>query len=176
MHILFNLLIIVLCLFIFYQDLKYRAVIWVSFLLLFIVLFSHSLIKIRISEIVFDRILINLFILLIVSSGIVLYFSLKGDKIKNIMSKKIGLGDVFFLLAITTYFTPFTYCFFIIFGSFISIISKIIYDFIMKEKSLNIPFAGNLALILAIFVLLNDFKIIPDIFENINPILILWNY
>ncbi|MCX6232980.1 MAG: hypothetical protein NTZ33_15730 [Bacteroidetes bacterium] len=162
MNIIFLTLILLNCFIIFYQDYKSRAVMWIFFPTLFLLLFIKSFLKYDIHEILFNKLLLNLLILIIISCSVIIYFSFKGKKIKSIINEMIGWGDIFFLFAITPIFNPIVYSYFIIIGALISIIGKLIFDYINKSKSLNIPFAGNLALILSIILILIDLKIFTD--------------
>ena len=83
----------------------------------------------------------------------------------------MGWGDLLFFLAITPFFSPVFFCLFIVFGSTISIIIKIVYDFTHKEKAPNIPLAGNLALLLSILILMIEIKIIPELTDNLYTLL-----
>jgi len=175
MQIIISILILTLCILIFIQDLKTRVVIWVFFPILFVLLLGLSLMQFSVKDVFINKILFNTLLLIITASGMVLYFSLKGKSFKTVKSEMIGLGDVLFLLAITPFFDPFSFCFFIVFGSLISIIGNLVFDYFNKEKSPNIPFAGNLALILSIMIFLIEFNFLPDINNNIYPFFEPWN-
>lgn len=163
MQIFLNILIFTVCIMIFYQDFKDREVSWILFPLLFILVLSHTYIKHQSINFMKYNILINLLILIITGSCIVFYFSVKGKKINQIYNEMIGLGDILLLLAITPFFNPNFYCFFIVSGSIISLIGKIIFNFIKNEKSIHIPLAGNLAFLFSIILLITECQIIPDI-------------
>lgn len=163
MQIILNILIHIVCISIFWQDFRDRAVSWIFFPILLMLIFGQSLSNHQDVKSLIIKALINLLILIFISSGIVFYFSLKGKKLDQILNKMIGLGDILLLIAITPFFNPFFYCLFIISGSIISLIGNIIFDKLKKEETINIPLAGNLALIFSILLLLISFKILPDI-------------
>ena len=167
MLIIIKVFIFIICILIFYQDLRYRSVTWILFPLLCILLFCHSLLLFSFKDIFFDRILINILISAFTALGIISYFFLKRKKYKITLSEMIGWGDLLFFLAITPFFSPLSYCIFIILGSTISIVVKIIYDYISNEKSLNIPLAGNLALLLSILIFMIEMKILPELTDNL---------
>lgn len=163
MQIILNILIHIVCISIFWQDFRDRAVSWILFPILFILVIGQLLLNNQDINILIFKVMINLLILIFLASGIVFYFSLKGKKLNQILNKMIGLGDILLLLAITPFFNPFYYCLFIISGSIISLIGNIIFDKLKKEESINVPLAGNLALIFSILLVLITCKIIPDI-------------
>lgn len=133
-------------LYLFYQDLRYRAVYWFVFPILFVLLSWYVL-----QLTAFDEVLINaafnlgffLMQLLLLS----LYFSLKHKSLVNITRQFLGWGDVLFLVCITVCLSPGNYMVFYI-GSLILIaIPALIVNKSTSQQ--KIPLAGLQALLFA---------------------------
>lgn len=160
-------IVIMLCLaFICYQDLVYRAVYWVCFPILSIIMF---MLKFNLSGwqeglshagygLAF--LLIQLFILWI-------YFSVKNRKAINLTDEYLGWGDVLFLITIAFYLSPVNYIIFYVVSLIIVLLHTIIGATLSsKERNPHIPLAGLQAALLALVMLVDfistKFKLYDD--------------
>lgn len=142
-------LILLLC-FVFYQDLKYRAVYWFLFPLLLVM--SYFYLKNEINQ---QSWLLNTAFVLIQLLGIWGYFSLKAKKPINFVNSHLGLGDILFFGVLILWFTPINFILFFTGSLVITLISLLLF----KRNSLTVykvPLAGIHALLLAIIVSLKE--------------------
>lgn len=160
---IFSLLVL---LFIFYQDQRYRAVYWICFPLLGLLLlllkggstgFQAGLIEAGYGLAFF---LIQLLLLTV-------YFSIKHQRLINITHRYLGLGDILLLLVIPFYLSPGNYVLFYL----ASLIIVLVYALCTRnsndeEKSRHIPLAGLQALFLSILMVIGflypDFTLYSD--------------
>lgn len=138
--------------FIFYQDMQYRAVYWICFPVLAILLFGLKYSLTGFLNGLTDAgysllfLLIQLFFLWI-------YFSIKNRGAINITNDYLGWGDILFLIVITFYFSPGNYVLFYI-GSLILVLIYVVLTRGSEEKknSKHIPLAGLQAILLALLM------------------------
>ncbi len=90
-----------------------------------------------------------------------IYLSLKQKRFLNPLKNHIGLGDVFFFLAITPLFNLHNYMLFFITGMLLSLIVSGLFT----KKNRMIPLAGILALYLTILKI-GSFFLEKDIFKD----------
>jgi len=84
-----------------------------------------------------------------------LYFALK-DKIRSALTKKIGLGDLFFIIAICFLIPPLTFIVFYILSLILSLLLYGLTYFIFKQAIFTgkaIPLAGLQSFFLFIFII-----------------------
>ena len=141
-------IIVSLLLFLFYQDMRYRAIYWVCFplLLVLIIILQHTDINTLLLQggINTGFLLLQLFILS-------LYFSLKQRRLVNITRQHLGWGDVLFLMMIAFYFSPLNYLVFYI--SSLLMVLIVILLIRLRTSELKIPLAGMQAFIFSAFLL-----------------------
>lgn len=131
----------------FYQDMRYRAVYWVIFPVLFLLLGLPALKQYPKSDII-TRGLINLAFLFLQLLLLSSYFSLKHKKWINITSSYLGWGDILFLLAITFFLSPLNYILFYT----LSLLAVLCFSplfYAGLDKSSTIPLAGLQAMLFA---------------------------
>lgn len=151
MEVYYYLTILMICLFIFVQDFKFRAVYWWLFPLLFLVL--GLLTYDRTGP---DQVTANLFanigfvFLQIVLLSI--YFSVKDRRLVNIFAHHFGVGDLLFLLSVTVYFSLFNYIIFYVTSLVMVIVFTLILNQLVKKTNPKIPLAGEQALLLVLFM------------------------
>lgn len=164
--ILLQIIILICLAFIFYQDMRYRAVYWICFPVLAVMLLALKYSLAGFSEGLTDAgygllfLLIQLFFLWI-------YFSLKKKKIVNIASDYLGWGDILFLIAITFYLSPGNYVLFYISSLILVLIYAICGGYLQeKEENKHIPLAGLQAGLLGLLMvtdyLLQAFALYSD--------------
>jgi hypothetical protein len=81
-----------------------------------------------------------------------IYLSLKFKKIILITNNFFSIGDVLFLIAVAPFFTNLYYVIFINVGTLLTLL--IYFLFQKKQHQKNIPFAGNMALVLIVLIIL----------------------
>lgn len=153
---------LIICLvWMFYQDIRFRAIYWLSFPLLLVLLVTASNNTTGLAEIL-NNTVFNLLILIIqfvfVSAGL----SLKYKRMVNITTDHIGWGDLLFLLVITVYFSPANYFLFYV-SSLIAVLLVSLPGLINATKEFKIPLAGLQAIFLAMILLLNWMGVIPSL-------------
>jgi len=147
-------------LFIFYQDLKYRAVNWIAFLAITLSGFFLSFHAVGLKNTLFN-VLLNNGILLMQLLLVYLFYYVKSGMHTKIINKKLGLGDVLMLAALSFSFSPVNYIVFV----FLSLVASLLITMVKRNKQ-TIPLAGYLGLFYFIFLMINHF------FLDFNPYLI----
>lgn len=156
---LLQLLILICLSVIFYQDIQYRAVYWICFPILTVLLFTAKYKFTGFSDSLTDAIYGLTFFgtQLLFLWG---YFVVKNKKLVNITKHYLGLGDILFLIAVAFYLSPLSYVVFYILSLIVVLIYTLIRQFLIKEDSPYIPLAGLQALIFGLIVIFSMFK--PD--------------
>ena len=139
-------LIALICLIMFFQDNKYRGISWYLFPALFVSALFYS------SNYTFNILIGNILIFSIILAFMTLYLSLKFKKIILITNNFFSIGDVLFLIAVSPFFTHLSYVVFINVGTLLTLL--IYFLFQKKQHQKNIPFAGNMALVLIFLIIL----------------------
>lgn len=149
------ILIVLVCVgLICYQDMKYRAVYWVCFPILSVLLFFLKQDHMEISVVLTDVAIASLFFgtqLFLVWA----YLSIKNKQLVNITANYLGLGDILFLMAITFYLSPVNYIFFYVGSLVVVLIYTLITRFFKKNTNQEIPLAGLQALMLGCLLALS---------------------
>ena len=139
---------------IYYQDMRYRAVSWISFPLLGLLLFFQKQWYVGVIDSLVDCgygllfFAVQLFLLWA-------YFAIKNKKPIDITKEYLGLGDVLFLLAIAFYFSPVNYVLFYIGSLIIVLIYALLQQLWLKRENLQIPLAGLQALLFGLLFILS---------------------
>lgn len=127
------------------QDIKFRAVSWYYFPLLFMLLFAYSVLLNGAAQSLINLSLNTAFItvnLLLVS----LYFSIKHKRFVNIFRDYFGLGDLLFFICLAASFSFINYIIFLV-SAFVCItIISIFVIGTLKGKKQTIPLAGAVAI------------------------------
>lgn len=162
--LLLQLLVLVCLGSICYQDIRYRAVYWVCFPILSILLFylkqDHTGIKDALIESGYTFLFFGIQLLLLWT-----YFSFKHRKPVNITTNYLGLGDILFLIAIAFYLSPVNYIIFYVASLIIVLIYTLIQRVLSQKDNTEIPLAGLQALLLGLIL----------IFSIVKPSLRLYN-
>lgn len=149
--LIIKLLILVLLIWVFLQDLKYRAVYWFLFpLLASLFILTNLLQHLSYSSIAANTAVNAGFLLLqlLLISG---YFSLKYRRWTNITRDLLGWGDILLLLSIAFYFPPLNFLAFYL-GSLALILVILTIWKIVDRQFKQIPLAGLQAAILAVLL------------------------
>lgn len=152
--------------FIFYQDQRYRAVYWICFPLLGTLLLllkaSSTGFQIGLTEAGYG---LSFFIIQLLLLSV--YFSIKHQRLINITHQHLGLGDILLLLVIPFYLSPGNYVLFYV----VSLIVVLVYTLCTwtsnkGERSKHIPLAGLQALLLCMLMVVGflypDFTLYND--------------
>ena len=134
-------LVLLILLFIAWEDYKFRAVHWWLFLLLFLGLGIGSLLKFGLN-ISLERTGGNTLFVVSQLGCLTAYFSLKNKQFVNVLAGYFGSGDLCFLIAISIYFSLFSYILFYIVSLLMVILITLILKVFKLERSEKIPLAG----------------------------------
>lgn len=154
-----QLLICLVLLIIMIQDFRFRAVHWILFPILLILLVTESLFVSKIDNYL-DSISINLLVILLQGLILIGYYKLKGTHFINFMKDRIGMGDLLFVLVMAFAFSWSTFLFYYIAGLLFTLITWIAVRNLIKLRSQLVPLAGMLALFMTIIMLADI--ILPD--------------
>jgi hypothetical protein len=151
------------------QDFRFRAVHWILFPVLLILFVTESLFVSKIDDYL-DSIFINLLVILLQGLILIAYYRLKGTQFINFIKDRIGLGDLFFVLAMAFAFSWSTFLFYYIAGLLFTLITWLAVRNLIRLKSQLVPLAGMLALFMTLLMLAEI--ILPDYsrcMEILNP-------
>lgn len=145
-------LMALLCLgFIFYQDMRYRAVYWLCFPFL-----CFLFLAIKQQQGILAELLAQVFYnLLFLSSQLLLlwvYLSIKNRRAVYMTQQYLGWGDILFLITLSLYLSPANYVLFYV-GSLMVIISFLLVQRKIQTKTNpEIPLAGMQAMLLLLLI------------------------
>lgn len=135
-------LLLVIC----YQDLRYRAVMWILFPLLAGICFWYNY-----GQTDWTAILLNVLFVLFLLAGLTAYISVKRKQLTAIWNGFFSWGDILFILAITPLFEPIHYIYFFTFGTLITLLIHLSVMRFTSDKT--IPYAGYLSLVSILYVI-----------------------
>lgn len=154
-----QLLICLILLIIMIQDFRFRAVHWILFPILLILLVADSLFVSKIDNYL-DSISINLLVILLQGLILIGYHKLKGTQFINFIKVRIGMGDLLFVLVMAFAFSWSTFLFYYIAGLLFTLITWIAVRNLIRPRSQLVPLAGMLALFMTLIMLADI--ILPD--------------
>jgi len=148
----------------FYQDMRFRAIYWISFPLMTILLIMCMPEHLQLRELLRNTIS-NLFILLIQIFFVSVWFSVKNGRVINITDSHIGWGDLLFLISLAFYLSPGNY--FLFYVSSLVLVLLISFPSLIKgQNDVKIPLAGLQSLFLGILLTLIWTDLIPDLTKD----------
>jgi len=150
--LLTRILILLVLLVIFVQDIKSRSVYWILFPLLIVLFIVSDLISHKAFSELWPPILLNLGFLVLQLLLIACWFSIKERRWVNISANLLGWGDILFLAGISFYLSFINFLFFHIASLLFSLTGWITWKLLANEKSKHIPLAGMQALALTFFL------------------------
>ena len=162
-------LICLVLLFIMIQDFRFRAVHWILFPVLLILLVTESLFVSKIDNYL-DSISINLLVILLQGLILIGYYKLKGTHFINFIKDRIGMGDLLFVLVMAFAFSWSTFLLYYIAGLLFTLITWLAVRNLIRLRSQLVPLAGMLALFMTLIMLAEI--ILPDYsrcMEILNP-------
>lgn len=118
------------------QDFKYRAISWYWFPGLTILLILSN------PEFDLHSCLFNIGFVALIYVLLTLWFSIKNRRVIYLHKEHLGIGDVFFLISISVYFSPLSFFAFYLFSLVLITIGTGMYLLLMKPTQLTIPLAG----------------------------------
>ena len=137
-----------------YQDMRYRAVYWVCFPALAVLLCVEKQANIGLVDTLIDAAYGALFLgfqLMLLW----LYFAIKNKRSIDITKEHLGLGDILFLLSIIFYLSPVNYLMFYI-GSLIIVLGyALVLQLGLNKADLQIPLAGIQAFLFGILYIVS---------------------
>ena len=147
----FKILILFCLAFLFYQDWRHRAVYWLVFPVMLVLLgglsFSDSTLSSVSEYLIFNTgFLISQLILLTI------YFSVKEKRLVNISRNHLGWGDILFLFCLCFYLSPVNYLFFYISSLFLLAVCAIVLVMRNGDRQVQIPLAGLQGLFFMLFL------------------------
>jgi hypothetical protein len=153
------LIMVVFCLaFICYQDWLYRAVYWLCFPVLTILLFVLKYNSLGLEE---SLIHVGYGLAFLTFQLAILWtcFSIKRGKLINLTRDYLGWGDVLFLVAIAFYLSPGNYIIFYVISLIVVLLYTLLTGFLSaKTRNPHIPLAGLQAALLALLMLIDQFS------------------
>ena len=159
-----EVIIIAVLLFIFYQDILYRAVYWIVFPLLLPLMIVVAVKGHTIQDVIISS-SYNIGFLLVQLILLFVYFSVKERRLVNITCGYLGWGDILFLLCIAFYLSPFNYLIFYIASLIVVLCFSLTLSYLKSTKESKIPLAGLQAIMFSL-LFLADWRM--DIFNMTN--------
>lgn len=133
---------------IFFQDIKYRAVYWFLFPLVFVACLLET------KEPVSPERMWNLVFIIGMLAALTVYVSIRQGKWTNIAKGFFSWGDILFLLAISPFLPLYGFIFYFTAGTFLSLVIHLLVNAFHKQET--IPYAGYMALVLSVVVLFQE--------------------
>ncbi len=149
------------------QDFRLRAVHWLLFPVLLILVVCDSLRHLNLREYISGT-AINLMIVVIQGVILYVYYSLHGKTFSHIVNRLIGTGDLIFIIIMAFAFSWTGFIFFYIAGLLFALIYWMIRLVITRDRPGLIPLAGLLAVYMIILMIAGVF--IPEINRNASLI------
>lgn len=138
---------------------KHRAISWV----LIPLALAGFVFKGMISEnIVLKDVLLNIAFVSIQLVLLTIYMSIKNKRLLNIVNTYLGLGDVLFFVVICAAFSTLNFIVFYLLSMIVTLTGVIAYNGFRKKKSVDIPLAGAMAVVLIVLMLIPGFDFYDD--------------
>jgi len=147
-----EILILLILLLIFVQDIRARSVYWILFPLLAGALILLNYWQLKTITSVWQPVSINLGFIILQYMLVTVYFSLRQKKLVNISDQLLGFGDILFLGAVAFYLSVLNFLFFYITSLIGSLIIWLIWQLFSSKKSKEIPLAGFQSILLILFL------------------------
>lgn len=144
--------LVLVLIYIFYQDIKYRAVSWHLFPIVLVISIAITVHYISL-ELLVKYSLINVGVILFQITCLTVYFSLRLNKFTDITKTHLGWGDILFFICISPLFSPVNFIVFLFTSTFIALLVMLVIKFFSGNKPVTIPLAGILSLILVPLIL-----------------------
>jgi len=162
---LINIVCIILLILVTIQDFLYRGVSWIFYPILFILFAATSVYK-NGWEIAAFYFTSNLLFLSMMLTSVFIFFYLRIKNVKEVVTTRFAAGDVLFYILLCATFSSFNFLAFYTSAILLSIIGYTIYKVINKNAKKEIPEAGIVALLLALFISYNLASGGVDVFDD----------
>lgn len=143
------ILLITLLLIIFYQDVRYRAVMWFLFPLL-----AGGCIWYNYDHLEWTTVLYNGLFVLFLLTSLTIYVSIRNKAFTAIWKGFFSWGDIFFIIAVTPLFETIQYIYFFTFGTILTLVIHLF--FARGEGRKTIPYAGYLSLVSVAYLVFTE--------------------
>ncbi len=150
-HILY-LFIATAMLLVFYQDVKYRAVSWILFPVIGILLFIQGAFKQNLVSYLLNVFTGSILILILITSLFVV-MRIRKKVSDKFFDEAIGWGDVLMFLIFCFAFSPFNLILFLTFSLVISLIVFVPVQMYIYEEKVKIPLAGIQGLLYTLLII-----------------------
>lgn len=156
-----NIITFILLVIIFYQDIKSRMIYWFLPVLIFTIPFCDVYIfnKSRL-QLLFKITSINLLIAVFLFVFLYLYILYRYDR-KGVKVRFLGLGDVMFILALTSWFNDQSFVLFLLWSFTFSLLISTIFILFNVWKSDKIPLAGLQSVFMIFYLITSSFPHFP---------------
>jgi hypothetical protein len=148
--------VIAILLLVAYQDFRFRAVTWVLFPLLAVIIFLECFVNGSIRS-AWDQFIFNISFIALQLVIITLYFSLRSRSLVMIWKHHLGAGDMLFFVVLCMFFSPVNFVLFHL-GSLLFSILLVIASRKYIQSLKTIPLAGIQAVLLALFIVVDLFS------------------
>lgn len=145
-----EIVILLLLVGVFIQDMKYRAVTWYLFPLLALGFLALRFLAAGPFSMNWEPLLINCCIILMELLGVTLYVFIRYKRLVNITENYLGIGDILFLGVTACYFSVLNFAFFLNISLVLVILLWLPIQAVVKNKTW--PLAGLQAAILMLFL------------------------
>jgi hypothetical protein len=152
--LLLKIAIVLILVYIIYQDFKYLSVLWWFFPILIVLSFIDGYININ-RQLYLYYILANIAFVCFLCFSLTVYFSIKQKKIINILQNHIGIGDIFFFFFLAFSFEPSNFILFLSVSSFFSLVLFFVLKRTLNYKIRYLPLAGILSIFYIVLVVFN---------------------
>lgn len=148
----------VVCVYCCWQDVRERAISWYLFPLLFLLGFFASFFADKNIELIIRDLLKNWAIIFIQLLILFTVFYFKNKGAGRSLSRYLGIGDILFLVSVSTYFSSLYFLIFYILGLVFSLLTHAFFQKlkIYPNNNNTVPLAGFLAVFLSIFIGVNS--------------------
>jgi hypothetical protein len=150
--LLAEILILLILLLVFIQDMMSRAVYWVLFPVLIMLFIVLRILQHQYTGVLWQPVLFNIGFLAIQMLMVSAWFSIKNKRWINVTVQMIGWGDLMLLISITFYLSFLNFLFFYMASLIIILFIWLILPAFFKIKNKHIPLAGLQALALILYL------------------------
>ena len=166
MIIIIEILLFVFLSIIAYQDIKSREVSWFLFPLVLIMIAAKGLFYEEAWQLA-GFFVIN-FLFLIIQLGVLfIFYAFRHKKFENIINRKIGFGDLLFLIVLSAGFAPMFFEIFLTASFIVILLAYVIWrSFSKPGANKTIPLAGGLASLYMIVLISGYFIPAINIYNN----------
>jgi hypothetical protein len=163
--LLLKVLMFLILMLIFFQDIKYRAISWVLLPGLFILIGIIGAFKVDLVILGWYMVINCMFIGFQVLM-IAIYLSIKKNKLINLFNGYFGMGDLLFWITLSVLFSPLNFFVFHFFSLLFSIFLFYLIGFFSVSQKRSLPLAGLQSVFLLLIFLLNEVTLKFDFLDD----------